>query len=92
MLVMEDVFVDPYKQRNIANINNMHQYQVNYFLHYSTVQDLNDSFIKVTTDLLKRISYLSPLDSFQKVDKENLVRLVKFYIDNFSYAWGGIVS
>jgi len=82
---MEDVFVYPNKQRNIANITNMHQYKVNYFLHYSMVQDFNDRFIKVTTDLLKRIAYLSPLDSFQKVDNEKLVKLVKFCVDNFSY-------
>ncbi|KAG7560310.1 Zinc finger TTF-type [Arabidopsis thaliana x Arabidopsis arenosa] len=92
MLVMEDVFVDPMKPRRKTNITNLHHYKVNCF--YTIIdlqfQEFNDRFTEVNTDLLICMASLSPLDSFHEFDKEKLVRLVKFYPDDFSY--GEILS
>ncbi|EOA28933.1 hypothetical protein CARUB_v10025188mg [Capsella rubella] len=87
LLVMEDVFVDPRKPRRKTNITNLHHYKVNCFytiidLH---LQEFNDRFTEVTTRLLICLASLSPLDSFQEFNREKLVRLAKFYPDDFSY-------
>ncbi|EOA29689.1 hypothetical protein CARUB_v10016211mg [Capsella rubella] len=76
LLVMEDVFVDPRKPRRKTNITNLHHYKL---------QEFNDRFTEVNTDLLICMASLSPLDSFQEFNREKLVRLAKFYPDDFSY-------
>ncbi|EOA33131.1 hypothetical protein CARUB_v10016470mg [Capsella rubella] len=87
LLVMEDVFVDPRKPRRKTNITNLHHYKVNCF--YTIIdlqlQEFNDRFTEVNTDLLICMASLSPLDSFQEFNREKLVRLAKFYPDDFSY-------
>ncbi|XP_019085575.1 PREDICTED: zinc finger MYM-type protein 1-like [Camelina sativa] len=87
MLVMEDVFVDPRKPRRKTNITNLHHYKVNcfYTILDLQLQEFNDRFTEVNTDLLICMASLSPLDSFCEFDKEKLVKLVKFYPDDFSY-------
>ncbi|EOA25185.1 hypothetical protein CARUB_v10018496mg [Capsella rubella] len=81
------VFVDPRKPRRKTNITNLHHYKVNCF--YTIIdlqlQEFNDRFTEVNTDLLICMASLSPLDSFQEFNREKLVRLAKFYPDDFSY-------
>ncbi|CAA7014616.1 unnamed protein product [Microthlaspi erraticum] len=59
----------------------------NLFAKYelSITKEFNDRFTEVNTDLLICMASLSPVDSFQDFDKEKLVRLAKFYPDDFSY-------
>ncbi|EOA25911.1 hypothetical protein CARUB_v10019292mg [Capsella rubella] len=86
-LVMEDIFVDPRKPRRKTNITNLHHYKANCF--YTIIdlqlQEFNDRFTEVNTDLLICMASLSPLDSFQEFNREKLVRLAKFYPDDFNY-------
>ncbi|XP_048611491.1 zinc finger MYM-type protein 1-like [Brassica napus] len=54
------------------------------------IQEFNDRFTEVTTDLLICMAALSPTDSFYAFDKEKLVRLAKLYPEDFTY--GEILS
>ncbi|CAA7014626.1 unnamed protein product [Microthlaspi erraticum] len=87
MLIMEEDFVDPRKPRKRTNITNMRQYKINCFYAVLDLQlqEFNDRFTEVNTDLLICMASLSPVDSFHDFDKEKLVRLAKFYPDDFSY-------
>uniref|UniRef100_A0A0D3BHK8 TTF-type domain-containing protein n=1 Tax=Brassica oleracea var. oleracea TaxID=109376 RepID=A0A0D3BHK8_BRAOL len=51
----------------------------------ASIQEFNDRFTEVTTDLLICMAALSPVDSFHGFDKEKLVRLAKLYPDDSSY-------
>uniref|UniRef100_A0A0D3ED26 HAT C-terminal dimerisation domain-containing protein n=1 Tax=Brassica oleracea var. oleracea TaxID=109376 RepID=A0A0D3ED26_BRAOL len=76
MLIMEEEFVDlryPIRRTNISN------------MHHDKIQEFNDRFTEVTTDLLICMAALSPVDSFHGFDKEKLVRLAKLYPDDSSY-------
>ena len=64
------------------------QIYINIILSYSTVidlqlQKLNNCFSEVIIELLLCIAFLNPSDSFVVFDKEKLVRLAKFYPDDF---------
>ncbi|RID62925.1 hypothetical protein BRARA_E01964 [Brassica rapa] len=87
MLIMEEDFVDLRNPRKRTNISNMHHYKVNCFCTVLDlqIQEFNDRFTEVTTDLLICMAALSPIDSFHGFDKEKLVRLAKLYPDDFSY-------
>uniref|UniRef100_A0A0D3BTY5 TTF-type domain-containing protein n=1 Tax=Brassica oleracea var. oleracea TaxID=109376 RepID=A0A0D3BTY5_BRAOL len=92
MLIMEDDFVNPKNPRKRSNITNMHHYKVNCFCTVLDlqIQEFNDRFTEVTTDLLICMAALSPTDSFYAFDKEKLVRLAKLYPEDFTY--GEILS
>uniref|UniRef100_A0A0D3DV90 HAT C-terminal dimerisation domain-containing protein n=1 Tax=Brassica oleracea var. oleracea TaxID=109376 RepID=A0A0D3DV90_BRAOL len=87
ILIMEEDFIDPRRPRKRTNITNMHPYKVNCFCTVLDlqIQEFNDRFTEVTTDLLICMASLNPIDSFHGFDKEKLVRLAKFYPDDFSY-------
>ncbi|XP_048606722.1 uncharacterized protein LOC125583584 [Brassica napus] len=87
MLIMEEEFVDLRYPRRRTNISNMHHDKVNCFCTVLDlqIQEFNDRFTEVTTDLLICMATLSPVDSFHGFDKEKLVRLDKLYPDDFSY-------
>ncbi|RID65633.1 hypothetical protein BRARA_D00817 [Brassica rapa] len=87
MLIMEEEFVDLRYPRRRTNISNMHHYKVNCFCTVLDlqIQEFDDRFTEVTTDLLICMAALSPVDSFHGFDKEKLVRLAKLYPDDFSY-------
>ena len=92
MLIMEDDFVNPKNPRKRSNITNMHHYKVNCFCTVLDlqIQEFNDRFTEVTTDLLICMAALSPTDSFYGFDKEKLMRLAKLYPEDFTY--GEILS
>ena len=46
-------------------------------------QELNNCFLEANTDLLLCMACLNPSDSFVAFDKENLIRLEKFYPFDF---------
>ncbi|XP_030924980.1 uncharacterized protein LOC115952023 [Quercus lobata] len=47
------------------------------------LQELNNRFSEANTDLLLCMACLNPRDSFVAFDKENLIRLAKFYPSDF---------
>jgi len=52
--------------------------------HANPLKELNDRFVEVNTDLLIYMSSFNPKDSFAAFDKENLMKLTKFYPKDFS--------
>ena len=48
------------------------------------LQELNNRFTEVNTELLLCVTYLNPCDSFIAFDKQKLLRLAKFYPQDFS--------
>ena len=47
------------------------------------LQELNNCFSEVNTDLLLCMAYLNPSNSFMVFDKEKLIHLAKFYPSDF---------
>ncbi|KAL1225040.1 hypothetical protein V5N11_002819 [Cardamine amara subsp. amara] len=86
ILNMENDFIDPRKPRKKTSITNLHHYQVNCFYTVldMQLQEFNDRFNEVNSELLVCTSALSPIDSFREFDKEKLLRLVEFYPEDFS--------
>ncbi|XP_022893931.1 zinc finger MYM-type protein 1-like [Olea europaea var. sylvestris] len=88
---MDDMFVRlairGRPQRNSPEITNLHHYRVDLF--YSVIdlqlQELNDRFSEVNTELLLCVACLCPpQDSFSSFDKKNLIRLAEIYPLDFS--------
>ncbi|XP_022867080.1 uncharacterized protein LOC111386832 [Olea europaea var. sylvestris] len=81
-------------QRNSPEITNLHHYRVDLF--YSVIdlqlQELNDRFLEVNTELLLCVACLCPQDSFSSFDKKILIRLAEFYPLDFSAADGIVLS
>ncbi|KAL6953921.1 hypothetical protein U1Q18_052845 [Sarracenia purpurea var. burkii] len=73
-------------RRQAQNITNSHHYRVELF--YAVVdmqiQELNNRFNEVNTELLLCVACLNPLDSFAAFDKKRLIRLAEFYPTDFS--------
>ena len=85
--LMEDTCVHWGRSRCKAlGIINLHYFQVDLF--YSAIdmqlQELNDRFNEVNTDLLLCVSCLCPRDSFFAFDKQILICLARYYPKDFS--------
>ena len=48
------------------------------------LQELNDRFNEVNTDLLLCVACLYPNDSFSAFNKNKLIQLAKYYLEDFS--------
>ena len=86
ILNMDEIFVVSGRpQRNTQQNTNLHYYRVELF--YTDIdmqlQELNNHFLEVNTDLLLCMACLNPSDSFVAFDKEKLIRLGKFYPSDF---------
>ncbi|KAM4068423.1 hypothetical protein ACB094_12G010600 [Castanea mollissima] len=72
-------------RRNTQQNTNLHHYCVKLF--YTVIdmqlQELNNRFSKVNTDLLICMACLNPSNSFVAFDKEKLIHLAKFYPYDF---------
>ncbi|XP_075665509.1 uncharacterized protein LOC142635194 [Castanea sativa] len=72
-------------RRNTQQNTNLHHYRVELF--YTVIdmqlQELNNRFSEVNTDLLICMACLNPSNSFVAFDKEKLVHLAKFYPYDF---------
>ncbi|XP_022850561.1 zinc finger MYM-type protein 1-like [Olea europaea var. sylvestris] len=84
---MDSVFVRPGRsRRNTEEMTNFHRFRVDLF--YSVIdmqlQELNDRFSEVSTELLLCLACLCPDDSFSAFDKDKLIRLAKYYPKDFS--------
>ncbi|XP_055800854.1 uncharacterized protein LOC129870209 [Solanum dulcamara] len=47
------------------------------------LQELNDRFNEVTSDLLNGVSCLNPIDSFSNFDINKIMRMTELYLDDF---------
>jgi len=73
-------------KRYYVKLTNYHHFKVDMFLGVidRQLKELNDRFDEVNTDLLICMSSFNPKDSFASFDKDNLVKLAKFYPKDFS--------
>ena len=83
---MDETFVvSGRSQRNTQQKTNLHHYHVELF--YTVIdmqlQELNNHFSEVNTNLLLCMACLNPSNSFVVFDKEKLIRLAKFYPSDF---------
>ncbi|XP_075670248.1 uncharacterized protein LOC142640019 [Castanea sativa] len=86
ILNMDEIFVVSGRpRRNTQQNTNLHHYRVELF--YTVIdmqlQELNNRFSEVNTDLLICMACLNPSNSFVAFDKEKLIRLAKFYPYDF---------
>ncbi|XP_075645683.1 uncharacterized protein LOC142616786 [Castanea sativa] len=83
---MDEIFVVSGRpRRNTQQNTNLHHYRVELF--YTVIdmqlQELNNRFSEVNTDLLICMACLNPSNSFVTFDKEKLIHLAKFYPYDF---------
>ncbi|KAG7583845.1 Ribonuclease H-like superfamily [Arabidopsis suecica] len=83
---MEADYVDSKRPRKRTGVSNMHHYKINslYVVLDLQLQEFNDRFNEVNTELLICAASLSPIDAFSEFDHSKLLRLSKFYSDDFS--------
>ncbi|KAL4625686.1 hypothetical protein ACB092_05G043300 [Castanea dentata] len=86
ILNMDEIFVVSGRpRRNTQQNTNLHHYRVELF--YTVIdmqlQELNNLFSEVNTDLLICMACLNPSNSFVAFDKEKLIHLAKFYPYDF---------
>ncbi|XP_020979414.1 zinc finger MYM-type protein 1-like [Arachis ipaensis] len=84
---MNDIFVTQGRsRRKIQKVSNLHHFQVELFYQVidRQLQELNNRFTEVNTELLLCIACLNLSDSFFAFDKEKLLRLAEFYPHEFS--------
>ncbi|KAL1321838.1 hypothetical protein AAHE18_14G154900 [Arachis hypogaea] len=91
---MDDIFVSQGRSRRKAQkISNLHHFQVEIFYQIfgelrtilaTQLQELNNRFTEVNTELLLCIACLNPRHSFLAFDKEKLIQLAQFYPLEFS--------
>ncbi|KAL0885922.1 hypothetical protein Bca101_009905 [Brassica carinata] len=86
LLVMDDEF-NSKNSRKRSNITNLHHYKVEcfYIVLDMQIQEFNDRFDEVNTELLGCIASLSPSDSFREFDHLKVMRLSEFYPEDFSH-------
>jgi len=73
-------------RRNEREITNYHHFRVEIFntvLDW-TLNELNDRFNEVNTELLLCVSCLDPSDRFASFDKQKLIRLAELYPSDFT--------
>uniref|UniRef100_A0A8R7THM1 TTF-type domain-containing protein n=1 Tax=Triticum urartu TaxID=4572 RepID=A0A8R7THM1_TRIUA len=87
VLDMEDAYVNPKKPRQKTGISNEHYYRVDCFFAVLDLlgEEFNDIFNEVNSELLLCMPALSPSDLFCHFDKEKLLKLAKFYPDDFNH-------
>ena len=84
---MDDTFPTRGRPRcKTHEITNLHHYQVElfYVVIIIQLQELNSRFIEVNIELLLCVACLNPDESFVAFDKQKLIRLAQFYLQEFS--------
>ncbi|XP_024195986.1 zinc finger MYM-type protein 1-like [Rosa chinensis] len=73
-------------KRKSPEITNMHYYRFDFFCAVIDLQlqELNNRFNEVNTELLLCLACLSPLHSFSAFNKQRLMLLAQFYPNDFS--------
>jgi hypothetical protein len=82
---MDDLY-QPRSRRKAQSIKNSHHYCVELYCTIidMQLQELNSRFNEANSKLLCCVAYLSPNDSFAAFNKEKLLRLAQFYLNDFS--------
>ncbi|XP_015168393.1 uncharacterized protein [Solanum tuberosum] len=72
-------------QRKVAKYTISHHYRVEVFFKIIDwqLQELNDRFNEVRTNLLIGVACLNPVDSFSSFDIKNILRMAELYPDDF---------
>ena len=84
---MKKIFVTKSRSRpQVQDITNVHHFRMELFycIINMQLQELNDRFDEVNTDLLLCMACLSPNDSFLAFDKNRLIQFAKYYPEDFS--------
>ena len=84
---MNDMYVPCGRSRRRAQeVTNSHHYQVELFytVKEMQLQELNNRFNEVSTDLLLCVACLNPSSSFVSFDLARLIQFAKFYYKDFS--------
>ncbi|XP_047253783.1 uncharacterized protein LOC124887900 [Capsicum annuum] len=72
-------------RRKVVDYTTLHHYRVNVF--YKIVdwqlQELNDHFNEVTSDLLNGVACLNPIDTYSSFDIQKILVMAKLYPDDF---------
>ena len=73
-------------RRKGAQVTNLHHFQVKIFYQVIDIQlqELNNRFTEVNTDLLLCIACLSPRESFVSFNKQKLIQLAQLHPSEFS--------
>ncbi|KAK4730090.1 hypothetical protein R3W88_023078 [Solanum pinnatisectum] len=82
----EEPYVSSLKSRKkLANYTILHHYHVEVFCNINDwqLQEPNDHFDEVTTDLLHGIACLNPINSFSSFDIRKVMRMAELYPDDF---------
>ncbi|XP_059285947.1 uncharacterized protein LOC132039491 [Lycium ferocissimum] len=81
---------DPYtnsgrSRRKVVDYTTLHHYRVDLFYKIIDwqLQELNERFNEVTSDLLNGVACLNPIDSFSSFDIKKIVRMAELYPDDF---------
>ncbi|CAM8879731.1 unnamed protein product [Rhodiola kirilowii] len=87
ILNLEEEFVDARRPRRKSGITNKQHLQVDCFYTVLDLilQEFNDRFNEVNSELLICMASLSPIDLFQHFNHLKLMRLMKFYPDDFDF-------
>jgi len=87
LVIMDGEFVNPRNPRKRSNMTNFHHYQVEcfYTILDMQIQEFNDRFDEVNTELLSCVASLSPIDSFHEFDQLKVLRLSEFYPQDFTH-------
>jgi len=87
LVIMDGEFVNPKKPRKRSNMTNFHHYQVECFYTVldMQIQEFNDRFDEVNTELLSCVASLSRIDSFHEFDQLKVLRLSEFYPRDFTH-------
>ncbi|XP_022849409.1 uncharacterized protein LOC111371576 [Olea europaea var. sylvestris] len=84
---MEDIVIVKGQPRRVAQqVTYFHCFYVDLYCNAidSILQELNDRFPKITTEIFTCISCLSPRDSFAAFDEDKLLHLAQFYHLDFN--------
>ncbi|PIN11338.1 hypothetical protein CDL12_16064 [Handroanthus impetiginosus] len=83
---MNDLYARGKSRRKVSEVTYLHHYRVELF--YTVIdmqlQELNDRFNEVNTELLSCVACLNPSNSFVAFDKQKLIRMAEFYPLEFS--------
>ncbi|XP_016437951.2 uncharacterized protein LOC107763954 [Nicotiana tabacum] len=82
----DDLYVNSGRsRRKPADYTVFHHYRVDVFCKVLDwqLQELNDRFDEVTTDLLHGVACLNPIDSFSSFDIRKIMKMAELYPDDF---------
>ncbi|EOA33834.1 hypothetical protein CARUB_v10021315mg, partial [Capsella rubella] len=73
--------------RKRSNMTNLHDFQVECFYTVldMQIQEFNDRFDEVNTELLGCVASLTPVDSFHEFNQLKVLRLSEFYPEDFTH-------